>query len=109
MKNLCLKIFAVMALSLSSVGYVYADCDLRGYAVRVSTFPSGTHMYFRPSHLSPYYYRGVTNDPEVAAAMFQALKGKTKMLIRSDADSCPAVGGAGEKFIGVITIVGLGY
>jgi len=109
MKQLYLKLFAVVTLSFISIGDALADCTLRGYAVRVSAFPSGTHMYFRPSMTSNIYYRGVTNDPEVGAAMFQAFKGKSKILVRSDADSCPAISGAGEHFIGVITIVGLGY
>ncbi len=109
MKKLCIKLIAVLGLSLSSIGTVSADCILTGYAVRVSVFPSGTQIFFRPRHSSPYHYRGVTADAEVSQAMFQALKGKTKILVISDAASCPAVGGAGEKFIGVIKVVGLGY
>lgn len=66
-------------------------------------------MYFRPNHSANYFYRGFISDPEVAATMFQANTGKTKILVRSDASECPSISGPGEYFIGVIDIVGLGY
>ena len=109
MKNIYMKLLVLLALSVGSISAVQATCTLRGYAVRVAAFPSGIQMYMRPTHTSGYYYRGVTNDPEVASAMFQAYKGKAKINIRSDATVCPVISESGEYFIGVIDIVGLGY
>ena len=109
MNKIYIKLSLLLVLGIVSINQAHATCTLTGFTARILTVPSGIHMYFRSSHSANFHYRGFSNDPEIAATMFQANKGKSKILVRSDADECPTISGPGEYFIGIIDIVGLGY
>ena len=109
MSNLINKAIIAIALTFLSTSAVLADCTVRGYATRIATINDTTFMYLRDRQTSNYYYLGSTKNPNVAAAMYQAYKGKAKILATGSAPACPTITGPGQFLIGDMSIVGLGY
>ena len=102
------SILLIFTLTLGLPAVSQATCDLLGYGVRVVSFTGITVLYFRPTHLAPYFYVGHTTDPIVSDAMYNGYKGKAKLFVRGSAATCPNIVGNGQFNIGQITAVGLG-
>jgi len=103
-------VFLFLALSFLAPTIASATCSLKGYPIRVTTYPDRTYIMFRiDKHADNYYYQGYSSDTRVESGMWTALKGGSRVLIRGTAASCPAVSGAGGYQIGVIDRIGTGY
>jgi len=107
--RLAILLAASMLLSTALPGLARAGCVLSGYAVKVVQDKGKTFLYFRPSPTANYYYLGNTSDHRLSNAIYQAYRGKTKILVSTKAKTCPTIAGQGEHEVGKINSIGLGF
>jgi len=103
MKKVLLTAIAAGMLALPSIAS--AACFKGGYVDRVTTMPGTTLnsvIYVRPSSTASVLFRVMTKDTKLVDAALTAATSRTRVMIKSNAATCPTKPTTGVRDAGAL-------